>query len=185
MCHSDRLSRKHGCPPRECRQQTASSYQLLEGLPQLQMNSLLQSHPLPGATTSCHWARQGLKGPELRTRLAEALFSLHHSMFSPFSKNPVSSPFSSQVLIANKHLAPQTPSQRLFPKNPARNSCSQELNYSPPGWSWGPFAGGRWSTAAPGTRRWSNCSLVMSWEGVPVKGNALTNGCSVSPLWDI
>ena len=86
MCHSDRLSGKHGCPPGKCRRQRASSYQLLEGLPQLQMNSLLQSHTLPGATTSCRWARQGLKGPELRTRLAEALFSLHHSLFSPFSK---------------------------------------------------------------------------------------------------
>ena len=83
MCHPSPLSRKPAWG--ECRQQKVSSCQLLQALPQLQKkNSLLQSHTLPGVTTSCHWASQGLKGPGLASGLAEALFGLHHRLSSPF-----------------------------------------------------------------------------------------------------
>lgn len=84
-----------GCE--ECRQQTASSCQLLQGLPQLQKNCLMQSHTLPGASTSCDCTRRRHKGPcwttlpasvaELPTRLAKALLGLHQVHLLPFPKS--------------------------------------------------------------------------------------------------
>ena len=56
--------------------------------------------------------------------------------------NLVPSPFFSQVLTLHPKLHLHLMSPALagrFPKNPDCYSCSQDLDYSPPGWSWGPL----------------------------------------------
>lgn len=180
MCHPDPLSRKQAA--QLWGMQTADSLQLSalsEFASSADERPPAMSHPSWG--DHILWLSQGgggrLGGQGLKAQSSPSPAWLRLCLASEFVfslfLNPVSSPFSSQVLISNKHLVPQIPSQRLFPKNPACNSCSQKLDYHHLAGNEDPFTGGRWSTAAPGTRWCSNCSLVMSWKGVLVKGNAL------------
>lgn len=48
----------------------------------------------------------------------KALSGLHGNLTSLSLLNPTSSPFPSEVIVPNKLLAPQTPSQYLLPVNP-------------------------------------------------------------------
>ena len=191
MCHPSPLSRKPA---------SLGGMQTAEGL-QLSAPSGFASaaeEEQPPAKSHPSWGDHILslsqpraQRPRTRLRIGWGFVWLASPFVFSLLLNLVPSPFFSQALISNKHLASPIPIsipclqhwQAGFPRIQTARAAAKSWLIPHLAGREDRITGGRRSTADPGTRQWSRRLLVTSWQGVPVEGRALSSGCSVSTLW--